>query len=428
MSFNIQAKSYILGAAALFTFASLSGCATTAAEDEQRFTALSAKLDTLVENGTMPGSVTTIIEQGKPVYHYVNGYQDTGSKTAMTDDTLFRLYSMSKPITSVGIMMLQEQGKLQVSDPVSKYLPAFKDSQVYVSGDLENMVTEPVKRQMTIDDLLAHKSGITYHFTGDTPVHQYYRKYGVKRDTPVGTLPTDGAPARNLTELAERLAAAPLLSQPGETFDYSYSTTLLGKIIETVTGERLDNWLENNLFTPLGMNNTGFFVTGDDLNRFMTNYLMTENGLKVIETAENTDYKDANRLLDGGGALAGTASDYVAFATMLANKGTYNGKRLLSEASVDALFAPRITIEKFGNDAPMAFGYGFAIGSPDTEAENFMPDGSFGWAGSGNTVVWVNPETQSLVVFMTQVITPPPFAKKVPFRQYLIEATAAEAR
>ncbi len=106
MSFNIQAKSYILSAAALFTFASLSGCATTAAEDEQRFTALSAKLDTLVENGTMPGSVTTIIEQGKPVYHYVNGYQDTGSKTAMTDDTLFRLYSMSKPITSVGIMML----------------------------------------------------------------------------------------------------------------------------------------------------------------------------------------------------------------------------------------------------------------------------------------------------------------------------------
>lgn len=411
---------------AIMTLACLSGCVTQTSEETDRFNTLSDKLDLLVENDRMPGSVTTIIEQGKPVYHYVNGYQDAGKRTAMTDDTLFRLYSMSKPITSVGIMMLQEQGKLRVSDPVSKYLPAFKNMQVYVSGELNNMVTEPVKREMTISDLLAHKSGLTYHFTGDTPVHQYYRKHGVKRDTPVGTLPTDGAPAKNLSELSDRLAAAPLLHQPGEVFDYSYSTTLLGKVIETVSGESLDSWMRENLFTPLGMRNTGFFVTGDDLNRFVTNYLMTDSGLKVIETTENTDYKDADRLLDGGGALAGTASDYVAFATMLANKGTHNGKRFLSEKSIAQMFTPEITIEQFGNETPIEFGYGFAIGSQATRAENFMPDGAYGWAGSGNTIFWVNPETKSLVVFMTQVITPPQFAKEVPFRQYLLEASDPE--
>ncbi len=414
-------RSGLLG---LLTLVCVIGCAQQSHEAASRFDTLTQRLDALVESGTVPGTITTVIEHNQIVYHHANGYQDIASKTPMAEDTLFRLYSMSKPITSVAIMMLQEQGKLSVSDPVANYLPAFSNMQVYVSGELEDMVTEPAKRPITISDLLAHKSGITYHFTGTTPVHQYYRKYGVKRDTPVGALPTDGAPAKNLTQLAERLAGAPLLHHPGETFDYSYSTTLLGKVVEAVSGERLDNWLEENLFTPLGMTSTSFFVTGDDLNRFVTNYLMTENGLNVIETADNTDYKDPQRLLDGGGALAGTAEDYLKFASMLANKGTYNQHRFLSEASVSALFAPSITIRDFGNDSPIEFGYGFAIGSETTEAEAYMPDGTFGWAGSGNTIFWVDPETQSLVVFMTQVITPPPFANQVPFRQYLIDATS----
>ncbi|QJR81071.1 beta-lactamase family protein [Alteromonas pelagimontana] len=415
-----------IGVATLLSV-SLASCATIAPnpndENVSDFSQLESRLDTLVTEGVMPGSVTYIIENGEVVFHHINGYQDIQSNTPMQEKTLFRLYSMSKPITSVAIMMLHEEGKLSVDDPVSKYLPAFGDVKVYQSGPVDDMTLVNPDRPMTIGDLLAHKSGITYHFTGETPVHQYYRKHGVKRDTPVGTRPTDGPPAKNLAELTERLAQAPLLHQPGEKFSYSYSTTLLGQIIEVVSNERLDKYLEKHLFAPLGMKDTGFFVTGEDLDRFVTNYLMTENGLKVIETRNNTDYKDMSRLLDGGGALAGTAQDYLAFATMLANKGKYNGKQIIPAKAVDQLFAPQITIEDFGNDAPIDFGYGFAIGSPQTENINFMPAGTYGWAGSGNTLFWVNPQTHSVVLFMTQVITPPPFHKQVPFREYLIDAT-----
>lgn len=398
-------------------------CGSAQPEQEVRFKTLTGQLDALVQNGTMPGSVTYIVEQGKPVFHYVNGYRDVDSQIPMTDDTLFRWYSMSKPVTSVAIMLLQEQGKLAVTDPIEKYIPAFADVRVYESGTLDDMVTVPPVRSMTLADLLAHKSGVTYHFTGTTPVHQYYRKYGVKRNTPVGALPTDGEPAKDLQELTDRLAKAPLLHQPGERFTYSYSTTLLGRVVEVVSGQRLDDYLAEAVFAPLGMKDTSFFVMGDDLNRFVTNYLMTDSGLKVIETAENTDYKDQTRLLDGGGALAGTAQDYLAFATMLANSGEYQGKRFLSEASVNSLFAHSIDITGWGNEAPIGFGYGFAIGSKATETMPFMPNGTYGWAGSGNTVFWVDPATHSLVVFMTQVITPPPFDKQVPFREYLIQAT-----
>lgn len=384
---------------------------------------LPAKMDQLVTAGTMPGSITYIIEEGKTVFHYVNGYQDIASKTAMTEDSIFRWYSMSKPITSVAIMMLHEQGKLNIADPVAKYLPGFSEVQVYQSGELDAMITEPPRRPMTIADLLTHEAGLTYHFTGTSVVHQYYRKYGVKRDTPVGTLPTDGAPAKNLQQLSERLAKAPLLHHPGERFSYSYSTTLLGHVIEVVSGQRLDTFLQNTLFAPLGMRNTGFFVTGEALDHFATNYVMTADGLRVIETNENTDYKDPNRLLDGGGALAGTARDYLAFVTMLLNGGSYNNQHFLRTEMLALMYQPHTLINGLGNEHPIGFGYGFAVGDKNTETLHFMPAGTYGWAGSGNTLFWLNPQKKQLVLFMTQVITPPPFDKQVPFREILINAT-----
>ena len=388
-----------------------------------QYQALAQQLDELVNKGLMPGSVTYIVKNGELQFHHVNGYQDISSQTPISDDTLFRWYSMSKPITSVAIMMLQDAGKLSVDDPLEKYLPQFKGLRVYQSGEVDNMQTVAPERAVTIGDLLAHKSGITYHFTGTTPVHQHYRKYGVKRDTPVGSLPTDGAPAKNLQQLSARLAKAPLLHQPGERFTYSYSTTVLGYVIEQVSGMPLDRFLHQQLFQPLGMQHTGFFVTGPALDHFVTNYVMTDSGLQAIETRQNTDYKDKNRLLDGGGALAGTGADYLKFATMLANGGVYQGQRFLSEAALKEMFSAHITIDNFGNQEPIGFGYGFAIGSPETQSQGFMPDQTYGWAGSGNTLFWVNPVTHDVMVFMTQVITPPPYDKTAPFRQILLNAT-----
>lgn len=400
----------------------LNACSSIHQPDSGRYAELSRTLDQQVSDGVMPGSVTYIVKDGKVAYHHVNGFQDIDSHTPMHDDSLFRWYSMSKPITSVAIMMLQEQGKLSVNDPLANYLPEFSAVRVYAAGELDNMQTVAAERPITLADLLAHTSGITYHFTGTTPVHQYYRKYGVKRDTPVGSLPSDGAPAKSLRQLVERLANAPLLHQPGERFTYSYSTTVLGHVIERVSGMSLDAFLQQQLFEPLGMTQTSFFVTGEALNHFVTNYVMTDTGLQMIENNQNTDYKDRQRLLDGGGALAGTAADYLKFVSMLANGGVYQGKRYLSAAALKQMFQPHIRLDSAGNGESIGFGYGFALGSQATEQLGFMPAGTVGWAGSGNTLFWLNPHSGDLMVFMTQVITPPPFDKSAPFRKILIDA------
>ncbi|WP_024462296.1 serine hydrolase [Marinimicrobium sp. LS-A18] len=372
-----------------------------------------------VDKRLAPGAITTIYEKGSVVFHDVYGYEDLDSAKQLHDDSLFRLYSMSKPITSVAIMMLVDQGRLALEDPIEQFLVEFKDAEAYASGPLGAIKTEPLQRSITIADLLTHTSGITYHFSGDTPVHQYYRKYGVKRATPVGSNPDDGAPADSLKELTHRIAQAPLLHQPGERFSYSYSTTVLGRVIEQVTGESLDRALKRMVLEPLEMNDTGFYVEGDDLDRFVTNYLMTDEGLVAIENRDNTDYKDRSRLLDGGGALAGTAQDYLNFSMMLMNKGRYKDHQLLSPEMIERMFTPAVEIPGADSDASVWFGLGFAIGTEETERAGNMPNGSFGWAGSGNTFFWVEPESQRAVVFMTHVIAPP---DQIPFRGLIIDA------
>ena len=195
-------------------------------------------------------------------------------------------------------MMLVEQRKLALDDPAEKYLPEFRNMRVYASGGVDDMVTVPLKRPITIEDLLTHNSGIVYHFNGNTPVHQYYRKHGVMRDTPVGRSPDDGPPARSLDELVARIGKAPLLHQPGEGFVYSYSTTVLGAVIERVTGKKLDRALHDMLFGPLGMKDAGFFVSDSKLDRFTTLYNAAANGIEPIEQPGTSDYRDRSRLLD----------------------------------------------------------------------------------------------------------------------------------
>ncbi|BFM07755.1 serine hydrolase domain-containing protein [Halioxenophilus aromaticivorans] len=378
---------------------------------------LAKKIETKIEERVIPGAVIMASINGETVFEQVMGVQDINTDKPITKKTLFRLYSMSKPITSVAIMILAEQGKLKLTDPVAKYIPEFATTEVYAQGELGNIKTVSVERHMTIRDLLTHSSGITYHFTGNTPVHQYYRKHGVKRYTPVGSSPNDGEAAKDLTELVQRIAKAPLLVQPGDTFAYSYSTTVLGYVIEQVTNKRLDAYLQEAIFTPLGMKDTGFFVEGKDLKRFMTNYQMTSNGLKAIETQKNTDYKDRNRLLDGGGALAGTARDYLRFASMLANGGSLGGVRLLQPRSVYRMLYPEVELSGQADSAGTFFGLGFAVGNNITQKSGMSPTGMYGWGGSANTNFWIDPDTRLAYVVMTQVITPPGFEKSLGVRE-----------
>jgi CubicO group peptidase (beta-lactamase class C family) len=223
-------------------------------------------------------------------------------------------------------------------------------------------------------------------------------------------LPTDAPAAPTLEELVHRLAHAPLLRQPGEHFDYSYSTTVLGYVVERISGMPLDRFLQERLFDPLKMRHTGFFVAGEALDRFVTNYLWTGTRLQPIETRATTDYADPRRLLDGGGALASTAGDYLRFALMLVNGGELDGVRILKPETVALMMRDHLPAAAAGQGMipgiRFEFGYGFAIGNASTAREGLFPEGAVGWDGSGNTFFWADPGRKLVTVFMTQVITP----------------------
>lgn len=384
-----------------------------------------AVLQPLVDQGLLPGAYAIIERNGVPIDAALVGWQDVKDEIPLREDSIFRLYSMSKPITSVAIMMLAEQGRLSLDDAASRYLPAFSDMRVYRSGGLDDMVTEPVERPITIRDLLLHNSGIAYHFSGDTPVHRYYRKYGVMRDTPVGRTPEDGEPARTLEELVRRIGDAPLLHQPGSGFHYSYSTTVLGAVIECVTGVDLATALSTLLFEPLGMHDTVFVIRDEQLPRFTTLYRATPGGLDAAEKPAGSDYRDPARLLDGGGALASTMGDYLRFARMLANGGQLGGRRYLSEATVDDMFSARITIEG-PNSTSTGFGYGFALGDAASEQRGGQPAGTVGWSGSGNTFFFIDPATGLIGLFMTHELIPREHADRATaLRRLMNERVAA---
>ena len=384
---------------------------------------LQEDLQSLVDRQRIPGAVAIVARDGERLAQARAGWQDVEKREPLTEDALFRLYSMSKPITSVAILMLADQGKLRLDDPVSRYLPELEGLQVYASGGLDDMQTVPANGPITIAQLLTHTSGITYHFTGNTPVHQFYRKYGVMRDTPVGRTPLDGPPARSLDELVEKLGDAPLLHQPGETFAYSYSTTVLGAVVERITGQSLDQALENMLFAPLRMTNTGFFVTDNDLDRFTTLYKDTPSGIEPIEQPETSDYRNRSRLLDGGGAIVGTAADYLRFAQMLANGGELDGHRFLKQETVADMFAPHARIEGLG-DTKLPFGYGLSIGTDESAKLGYQPAGTVSWSGSGNTYFFIDPQTDLVALLMTHELIGADQARTLEIRSALNRAAA----
>lgn len=390
--------------------------------------ALALELQELVAQERLPGAIAIIEVDGVRIDAARVGWQDLQRAVKLSGDAIFRLYSMTKPITSVAIMMLAERGDLSLEDSVATYLPELAGMRVYVSGDLDSMVTEPLRRPITLRDLLLHDSGIVYPFTGTSTVHRYYRQYGVMRDTPVGRRPGDGEPAHSLDELVRRIGEAPLLHQPGSGFHYSYSTTVLGAVIERVTGERLSTALRRMLFDPLGMDDTAFVLSDEQLPRFTTLYEAVPEGLQPIELPETSDYRDDTRLLDGGGGLVSTADDYLRFARMLARGGELAGRRYLSESTVEEMFKAHIRVQGRGSRST-AIGYGFARGDDASEEAGRQPAGTVGWSGSGNTFFFLDPVTGLLGLFMTHELTPREHAaRSAAFRQIMTRAAIRATR
>jgi CubicO group peptidase (beta-lactamase class C family) len=349
-----------------------------------------------IATGKIPGAIMLIQQHGKPVYFESFGVRDVATRLPMTPDTIFRLYSMSKPITSVAAMMLVEEGKLSLEDPVSKYIPAFADIKVGVetSGENGKLAPEPVKRPITIEDLLRHTSGLTYGFYGDTAVRKLY----AQADLFNGDF--DNA------EFAERIAKLPLAEQPGTVWDYGHSTDVLGRVIEVVSGQSLYQFEKVRLLDPLGMTETVFYVT-DETKRPRIAEPMPEDRF-VSPIAGIRDPMTPRRWESGGAGMVGTIGDYARFAQMLLNGGTFEGRRYLKPETIALMTSDHIGPEtKIARDyfyfpgPNSGFGLGFAVRT-STPPNTSWPLGEYRWDGVAGTFFFIDPADDMFVIFMVQ--------------------------
>jgi CubicO group peptidase (beta-lactamase class C family) len=366
-----------------------------------------------ISEGRLPGAVVLVARNGEVAYFESFGARDPASKAPMSQDAIFRIYSMTKPLVSVAAMILMEEGRLQLADPVSKFLPEFADLQVSVpETDVYGKVTytlAPAERPMTIQDLLRHTAGLAYgEITGNAAIKQAYAEAGVYQ--PDG-LPYEARGVRPAEEVVG-LAKAPLVHQPGTVWEYSLATDVLGRVVEKASGMRLGDFLEQRLLEPLGMVDTGFSVPEADLARLaepLATDPATGNPNALIDVAA----PPAN---DSGGAGAvSTASDYARFAQMLLNGGELDGARILSPTTVrlmasdhlgSRIEAPVTPGELLLGTPGYTFGLGFAVREEPGIAAVPGSQGEFMWAGYAGTYFWIDPEEELVGVLMTQAPGP----------------------
>jgi CubicO group peptidase (beta-lactamase class C family) len=346
--------------------------------DSRKLALIDKKLTDDIAANVVNAATLSIMRKGKLVYHKAFGTRGPGSSPGpLKTDDIFRIYSMTKPVTSVAVMTLAEQGLIKLNDPLSKYIPAFARTKVMELGKLY-----PQDKAITIADLLRHTSGLVYGYIGDTEVRSLYKKAGLRDNS------------QTLEAWANRIAALPLEHQPGEVWEYSHSTTVLGRVIEVASGQKLDHFLKENILDPLGMIDTGFYVPSN-----MTHRIVEPQAARLSNPAIKP------RLLSGGGGLVSTPQDYLAFCTMMLNGGSYKGHRLLKPETV-----AKMTSDRLGNIRPgnynllggnPGFGYGFAV---RLSAGHRSPEskGSYWWAGYSGTHFWIDPEKEMIVVFMIQ--------------------------
>jgi CubicO group peptidase (beta-lactamase class C family) len=342
-----------------------------------------------------------IKRHGKVAYYETFGVRDPATKAPMTASSIFRIYSMSKPVTTVAAMMLVEEGKLALNDPVAKYIPAFKDVKVGVEhkredGSLTLELVAP-KRPMTVQDLMRHTSGITYGFFGEGMVKKLYV------DAHVFNGDFDNA------EFAHRIAKLPLAYQPGTTWDYSHSTDILGRVVEVVSGKSLYEFEKERILDPLGMKNTGFYVTDKGKQGLIAEPFATDR--KIGNDAEMNDPRIARKWQSGGGGMVSTVGDYARFVQMLANGGALDGKRYLSPKTIAYMGSNHIGPGSGVKPGPyylpgpgFGFGLGFAV---RTDAGISPMEGSVGemnWSGAAGTTFWIDPKEDMYVVFMAQTV------------------------
>ena len=368
-----------------------------------------------VDTGVLPGILTQVYRKGEIVHTGMSGVMDIARKKPMREDALFRIYSMTKPITAVALMMLAEEGKLGLEDEVHVHIPEWKNLRVYASGvpslvanTAGQFITLPVERRMKVVDLVTHTSGLTYGFMSRTAVDAEYRRLKL------GDFQTPGG----LDEFIAQLAAIPLDFTPGKHWNYSVSIDVMGYLVQKLSGMSFGEFLRTRLFEPLGMKDTAFHVTQDKIERFASCYMPGKGGaLTLQDDSEKSTYAAPPKLESGGGGLVSTAHDYMRFCRMMLGGGTLDGVQILSPKTVQMFSMNLLPDGKLLTDIVAGEGLfseagyrgiGFSIGCGVTmdPAKTLLPGspGEFFWGGAASTAFWIDPAEDFAVVFMTQVM------------------------
>ena len=362
----------------------------------ERLDRIAPVMQSYIDQGKLAGTLTLVARNGKIAYLNAQGMQDNEVGKPMTEDTIFRIYSMSKPITAVAAMTLWEQGKFHMFDPITKYLPELANMKVYVSGSGDDMVLEDVKTPIRIIDLFMHTSGFSYGFS-NSEVDKLYQKILSKPDE------------LNRGNILTKFAELPLTHQPGTAWNYGVSTDIIGFLVEKLSGKRLGEYMQETIFTPLGMKDTGFYVPASKVDRLTQIYTADRKTGQTI-TMQNEplgDFMSDPEIHNAGGGLVSTMQDYFTFAQMMLNGGEINGVRILGRKTVEYMSCNHLPQNLVPyNQGASGVGYGLAMSvTVDPGMSGFMSSkGNFGWGGMASTYFRVDPVEKMVLISMAQFV------------------------
>jgi CubicO group peptidase (beta-lactamase class C family) len=399
-------------------FAPIIGSPESAGMSQAAFDRLEAHLkQRYIDAGRFPGTQFLVYRRGKVVHSAVQGFADVERKVPMKDDTIFRIYSMTKPITSVAFMMLFEEGRVALEEPVHKYIPEWKNLGVFQAGTAPAFLTRPPSRPMLIVDLLRHTSGLTYGFQQRSNVDTAYREAKIGEIVKAGTLQS----------MIDGLARIPLEFSPGEAWNYSVSTDVIGYLIGKISGKPFEEFLKERIFNPLGMNDTDFFVAADKAHRLAACYSaapqggMTfhasnrKDGMTLQDDPTTSSFLSPPSFISGGGGLCSTVADYLTFCRALINGGELGGVRLIGPKTLALMTSnhlpggrdlPAMSRSLFSEATYNGIGFGLGFSVTMNPAQALIPGsaGEYSWGGAATTSFWVDPAEELIAIFMTQVL------------------------
>ena len=361
----------------------------------QRLARIAPVMQQYIDTGKLAGTLTLVARDGDIVHYEAQGMQDKEAGTPLNKDTIFRIYSMTKPITAVAAMTLWEQGKFHMQDPISKYLPELKDLKVYVSGSGDDMVLEDANKPIRIIDLFMHTSGLSYGFT-NSEVDKLYRKLWADH------------PKMQVQETLQQIAKLPLVHQPGSAWNYSVSTDIIGFLVEKLSGKKLGEYVQETILSPLNMTDTGFSISQEKQHRFAQIYTANDKGETIVmENEPAGDFLSDPVSHSGGGGMVSTMGDYLIFAQMLLNGGEYNGTRILGRKTVEYLTSNHLP-ENLIPYSKNSSGEGYALAmsvTVDPGQSLFMSSlGNYGWGGLASTYFRIDPKEKIILIAMAQFV------------------------